>query len=53
MNAEDVSAVATLDAACFSMPWSENSIFSELSNSLALWLVACDGNCVVDSIFND
>ena len=40
MNEADVPAVAELEKACFSMPWSENSIRSELENELSLWLVA-------------
>ena len=35
-----VSAVAALEKICFSDPWSENSVASELKNKLALWLVA-------------
>ena len=45
-----VAAVAELDAACFSMPWSEFSIRSELTNPLALWLVAVDGDTLVGYI---
>lgn len=40
MTDADVSAVAELEKLCFSMPWSENSIRSELDNPLSLWLVA-------------
>lgn len=40
MKEADVSAVAELELQCFSMPWSENSIRSELENELSLWLVA-------------
>lgn len=40
MNADHVAAVAELEKLCFSDPWSEKSIASELSNKLALWLVA-------------
>ena len=35
-----VPAVAALERACFSAPWSENSIRSELDNPLSLWLTA-------------
>ena len=35
-----VSSVAALEKICFSDPWSENSVASELKNKLALWLVA-------------
>ena len=40
MNEGHVSAVAELEKICFSDPWSENSVASELNNKLALWLVA-------------
>ena len=40
MNETHVAAVAQLEKLCFSDPWSENSIASELKNKLALWLVA-------------
>ena len=40
MTAEHVPQVAELEKLCFSDPWSENSIGSELKNELALWLVA-------------
>ena len=45
MQAQDVSAIAELEKICFSDPWSENSISSELNNPLSYWLVAeIDGN---------
>ena len=40
MNEDHVKAVAELEKICFSDPWSENSVASELKNKLALWLVA-------------
>ena len=40
MNKEHVSQIAQLEAQCFSAPWSEKSIASELENPLSLWLVA-------------
>ena len=40
MNEKHVAAVAALEKICFSDPWSENSVASELHNKLALWLVA-------------
>ncbi|MBQ7768435.1 MAG: ribosomal protein S18-alanine N-acetyltransferase [Oscillospiraceae bacterium] len=40
MNLEDVSAIAELEKVCFSDPWSENSIASEVENPLSYWLVA-------------
>jgi len=40
MNESHVAQVAQLERICFSDPWSENSVASELKNKLALWLVA-------------
>lgn len=40
MNFGDVSAIAELEKVCFSDPWSENSIASEVENPLSYWLVA-------------
>ncbi len=40
MLMQDVSAIAELEKICFSDPWSENSIASELDNRLSYWLVA-------------
>ena len=40
MSASHVAQVAELEKICFSDPWSENSVASELENELALWLVA-------------
>lgn len=40
MNLGDVSAIAELEKVCFSDPWSENSIASEVNNPLSYWLVA-------------
>lgn len=47
MNVAHIQAVAEIEAECFSMPWSVNSIASELNNPLSLWVVACDGEKVV------
>lgn len=47
MNESHVAAVAELEKQNFSEPWSENSVRGELTNSLALWLVALDGDAVV------
>ncbi|MBE6986307.1 MAG: ribosomal-protein-alanine N-acetyltransferase [Ruminococcaceae bacterium] len=47
MNDGHVSQVAQLEKLCFSDPWSENSIASELENPLALWLVAEKNGAVV------
>ena len=47
MSSEHVPQIALLEKLCFHDPWSENSIASELNNSLSLWLVALDGESVV------
>lgn len=46
MRREHVSQVAELEKVCFSDPWSEKSVASELENELALWLVALEGDTV-------
>ena len=46
MTSDHVPQVAQLEKECFHDPWSENSISSELSNPLSLWLVAVDGQRV-------
>lgn len=38
-----VSQVADLEKLCFSDPWSEKSVASELDNPLSIWLVAVEG----------
>lgn len=43
-------AVAALEAMCFTDPWSERSIVSELSNPLSLWLVAVQNETVIGYI---
>jgi ribosomal-protein-alanine N-acetyltransferase len=50
MNEVHVSQVAELEKRCFPDPWSERSIASELSNQLALWLVAEDNGVVAGYI---
>ena len=47
MQQAHVAQIAELEKVCFSDPWSENSIATELSNRLAYWLVALDGEKVV------
>ena len=42
-----MAQVAGLEKLCFSDPWSENSIASELCNSLSMWLVAETDGIVV------
>lgn len=44
MNETHVAQVAELEKLCFSDPWSEKSVASELSNPLSKWLVAMDGD---------
>ena len=44
MDNRHVAQVAALEKQCFSDPWSENSVASELSNPLSAWLVAMDGD---------
>ena len=39
MNESHVAQVAALEKQCFSDPWSENSVASELENPLSLWLI--------------
>ena len=43
MNASHITQVAALEAICFSDPWSEKSVASELTNPLSYWLVAVEG----------
>lgn len=43
MTLDHVDQIAELEQQCFSSPWSQRSIASELDNPLALWLVAVDG----------
>ncbi|MBQ1263951.1 MAG: ribosomal protein S18-alanine N-acetyltransferase [Oscillospiraceae bacterium] len=40
MTKDHVSQIAELEKRCFSDPWSETSIASELDNPLSLWFVA-------------
>ena len=47
MESTHVAQVAGLEKLCFSDPWSENSIASELCNPLSLWLVAEAAGAVV------
>ena len=46
MSREHVTWIAEIEKLCFSDPWSENAIASELDNPLSLWLVAMDGERV-------
>ena len=45
-----IRQIAALETLCFSDPWSENSIASELKNPLSLWLVAEEEGCVLGYI---
>ena len=47
MTAAHTGQIAELEKICFSDPWSEKSIASELDSRLSLWLVAMDGETVV------
>ena len=47
MTSAHVAQVAELEKLCFSDPWSENSVASELNNGLSLWLVALKDERVV------
>ena len=50
MHQSHVAQVAELEKLCFSDPWSENSVASELKNPLSFWLVALDGERVAGYI---
>ncbi len=50
MTVSHVSQIAALEKSCFSAPWSEKSLLSELENPLALWLAALDGDRVAGYI---
>ena len=47
MKACHVPQITQLEKRCFTDPWSEKSIASELENPLALWLVAVDGEKLI------
>ena len=46
MEMAHVPQVAQLEMLCFSDPWSEKSVASELTNPLSCWLVALEGHRV-------
>ena len=50
MNESHVAQVAELEKICFSNPWSENSVASELKNPLSCWLVAEEDSAVAGYI---
>ena len=47
MSDAHIAQIAQLEKQCFSAPWSEKSLISELKSALALWIVAIDGDTVV------
>ena len=47
MTSDHVPQVAALEKKCFSDPWSQRSVASELENPLALWLVWEEGGQVL------
>lgn len=47
MYESHIAQIAALEKLCFSDPWSENSVCSELSNPLSLWLVAEEDGRVI------
>ena len=46
MTEAHVPQIAEIETLCFTDPWSEKSVASELNNRLSLWLVALDGDTV-------
>lgn len=50
MTREHVAQIADIEKVCFSDPWIEASIASELTNPLSFWLVALDGDVVAGYI---
>ena len=47
MRSIHVPQVAALEQVCFSDPWPEEAVRSELTNPLSLWLVALEGETVI------
>ncbi len=47
MQRRDVPQIAALEKECFSDPWSEQSVDSELDNPLSLWLVCREGERIL------
>ena len=50
MNETHVAQIAELEKICFSDPWSEKSVASELNNKLSCWLVALEDGQVAGYI---
>lgn len=46
MTQAHIEPIAALEKICFSDPWSEKSVASELDNPLSLWLVAIEDGVV-------
>lgn len=46
MTLAHVPEIARIERSCFSSPWSEASVASELENPLSLWLVAVESGKV-------
>ena len=47
MDESHVAAIAELEKLCFSDPWSEKSIATELTGKFSCWLVAMEGETLV------
>ena len=47
LEAGDIAGIANLEKICFSDPWSEASIASELDNPLSVWFTALEGENVI------
>ena len=47
MNESHVAQIAELEKICFSDPWTEEAIGTELDNPLSCWVVALDGSTLV------
>ncbi len=45
MQLGDTFSIAELEKECFSMPWPQQAVASELTNPLSLWLVAENDGC--------
>ena len=50
MTSAHVPQIAELEKLCFSDPWSEKSVASELNNPLSHWLVAVEDDAVLGYI---
>ena len=50
MQSSHVAQIAELEKCCFSDPWSERSVASELDNKLSFWLGALEGETVAGYI---